>query len=155
MGLLDRWRNNDRRPWSPPAEGSCGCRRHLDDELLGTVVPLSPDAGLPEEVGSLSVAELIDCQALGCEPVDVGDRTLTDGTGPYHWNLWFGDETRPCYSDNATLQLDAAVAQQDGVERTVWLDREVIYIGAPRLCSSGALAVAALGLLDPGVRDQG
>lgn len=152
MRWFGRRKGKDDDPWAPPTEGACRCARHLDAELLGTVVPFSPDPTLSEDEQPMTVGELLDMEALACEPVEQEERMLADGTGPYHWDLWFGDEARLSYDDGAALPLDTAVAMQPGVERVAWLDREVLYVGAPRLCRSGALAAAAAALLDPGVR---
>lgn len=152
MGWFGRRKGGDDPAWSPPTEGRCGCARHLDEGLLEAEVPYAPGAGIPDDEPPMSVGELIDSEALGCEPLGADERMLDDGTGPYHWNVWFGDETRGSYADDAELELDAAVQKQAGVERVAWLDREVMYLGAPTLCRSGVLAAAALGLLEPGVR---
>jgi hypothetical protein len=42
--------------------------------------------------------------------------------------------------------------ERPGIERVEWVDREILLIGAPRLCADGVLAAAARALEDPRVR---
>lgn len=157
MGLFGRKRTKTAPEHaSPPTRGACSCPEHVED-LLETMVPMTHE--MRTEVGedqAMSVAELIECNALGVDPAQ--DRWFFDprsgrrDDGPYHWTVWFGDEARMSYDDDAPVQLDESLDDRPGVELVAWEDREVIHVGAPTLCRDGVLAAAARALLDDRVR---
>ena len=66
--------------------------------------------------------------------------------------LWFGDETRLHYDDEASLSLEDVVASPPGVSDVVREDRETILVRAPGRCADAMLAIAARALLDDRVR---
>lgn len=126
MGLFDRWRRPaDPGEAAPPERGACGCAEHIE-ELRELAVPLTLEIREELDEPPMSVAELMDCGALGVNPSS--------------------------YDDDAPLPLDESLRAQPGVERVLWEDREVIHVGAPRLCHDGILAAAARALIDPRVR---
>jgi hypothetical protein len=143
---------------APPQRGECACPEHIDD-LVDLAVPLTQE--LREEFGeeSFTVGELVDMAALGVDPAETqyffDPRSGRQDDGPYHWTIWFGDEARGCYDDDAPLQLDESVDARPGVELVAWEDREVMHVGAPTLCGDGVLAAAARALLDDRVRLAG
>ena len=142
---------------SVPRRGDCACPEHIE-ELLDLEVPLTREMREdPEE--ELTVGELVEMAALGVDPARdqyfFDPRSGRRDDGPYHWTLWFGDEARGCYDDDAPLQLDESLDARPGVELVAWEDREVIHVGAPTLCGDGVLAAAARALLDPRVRVGG
>jgi hypothetical protein len=104
----------------------------------------------------MTVAELVDMTALGVDRADItwfnDPDTGRRDDGPYHWTVWYGDESRGSYDDEAELPLDESLKAQPGVERVLWEDREVIHASAPTLCADGMLAAAARALIDPRVR---
>lgn len=155
MGLFGR---RNPRPEStdaaPVARGDCACPEHIED-VLALTVPLTRE--MSEELGEpMTVAELVECSALAVQPCE--DRWFFDprsgkrDDGPYHWTLWFGDETRASYDDDSPYQLDESLDDRPGIELVAWEDREVIHVGAPTLCEDGVLAAAARALIDPRVR---
>lgn len=154
MGIFGRGKQR-RTMLEPPERGSCGCAEHVD-ELLDVPVPLTTQ--MREEIGAdaQTVGELIEYGALAVDPCveqwlyDPG--TGRDDDGPYHWTIWYGDESRASYDDDAPVELDESLRSQPGVERVVWTDREVMHVGSPTLCRDGVLAAAARALADPGVR---
>jgi hypothetical protein len=148
-------RSNTPRDSDPPTRGECACPEHVD-QLLELPVPLTRE--MREEFGDepLTVGQLVEMGALGVDPAQ--DRYFFDprsgrrDDGPYHWTVWFGDETRACYDDDAPVQLDESLDDRPGIELVAWEDREVIHVGAPGLCEDGVLAAAARALIDPRVR---
>ena len=157
MGLFGRRRaKTAAEGTAPPTRGACSCPEHIET-LLEVVVPMTLE--MRAEVGAdeaMTVAELIECSALGVDPAQ--DRWFFDprsgrrDDGPYHGTVWFGDEARMSYDDDAPVQLDESLDDRAGIERVAWEDREVIHVGAPTLCHDGVLAAAARALLDPRVR---
>ena len=91
----------------------------------------------------VTVAELVEAEALGAEEVEAE---------PGRWMLWFGDETRAHYDDDAPMSLEDVVALAAGVSEVVREDRETILVRAPGRCGDAMFAVAARALLDDRVR---
>ena len=157
MGLFSR----RQRPaptvaWQPPERPHCSCARHLDDELLRTVLPftrlLAADIGF--EPATVTVADLLGSGALSVRPAR-SDEQIPEEPADLTWNLVADDDARVHYDDmedGAAIDLDAALAEQPGVDRVEWEDREVFLLAAPTLCADGVLATAALTLLDDRVR---
>lgn len=159
MGLFSRRKPDPPITWQPPQRTACGCTRHLDDELLRTVVPfatsLAEDVGL--EPAAVTVADLLHPGGLSVEPAR-DDEQVPDASADLTWDLGVYDDARAHYDDTddgAEIDLDTALAGQPGVDRVEWCDREVFLLAAPTLCADGVLAVAALALLDDRVRVQG
>ena len=121
----------------------CECGEHLAD-IAGLVVPF---ADLSEAEGSgnssVTVADLVEAEALGAEEVEYE---------PGRWMLWFGDETRAHYDDDAPMSLEDVVALAAGVSEVVREDRETILVRASGRCEDAMVAVAARALLDDRVR---
>jgi hypothetical protein len=159
MGLFSRRPRATPAPaWQPPERGHCSCVRHLDDELLQTIVPFT--AQLAEDIGfepdPVTVADLLQSGALAVRPARDDDQVPGD-PADLTWNLVADDDARAHYDDpeaGAALDLDAALAAQPGVDRVEWYDREVFLLAAPTLCTDGVLATAALTLLDDRVRSS-
>ncbi|QDO88048.1 hypothetical protein FNH13_06540 [Ornithinimicrobium ciconiae] len=106
-----------------------------------------------DDAEPVTVGSLIDQAELGVEPSEpggeAGDELRENG---FHYSLWLGDAARLHYDDEAT-PVAAVLGTQAGVKQVEQEDREVLNIRAPRLCPEGALAVLALSLLDPRVRE--
>lgn len=154
MGLFGRKRASSASP-GRVERGACGCPEHLEG-VLSLAVPLTAEVrdAFPDEK-PMTVAELIEADALGVQPCETSffnDADTGALDGPYTWTVWVGDEARSSYDDEAEVSLDAALRARPGVDRVLWEDREILHVGAPTLCSDGMLAAAARALLDPGVR---
>lgn len=156
MGLFSRRREVRAPAWQPPVPPHCSCVRHLDDELLASVVPFAAGLEMDDEPPA-TVADLLGPGGLSVRPADPGDQP--PGEPAIHtWNLGVYDDARVHYDDvedGADLGLDAAIAAQHGVDEVDWADREVFLVAAPTLCPDGVLAAAALALLDDRVRNSG
>ena len=151
MGLFRRKAPTD-SPAAPPERGSCSCTEHVED-LAGLVVPVTAQYGTDLEPST--VGELLEMQALGTSPAELTswrDHETGEVRGPFHWELWLGDETRASYDDDASLPMDESLLARPGIESVEWEDREVFHLAAPTLCADGVLAAAARALLDPRVR---
>ncbi|GAB4054224.1 hypothetical protein [Catellatospora paridis] len=131
--------------WTPPQPPACACPEHIEDIL--DVVIASRYADPP----SMTVREVLDTGDLSVLPLEQRWLGGSDG-GPLHWDLWVGDAARCLYKDNAQLALDDSLIARPGIDRVEWTDREILLLGAPRLCASGVLAAAARALEDPRVR---
>ena len=137
----------------PPPRGACACREHVE-ELAGLVVPASAELA-EEDLGDMTVGDLVDMGALGVDPDDLAwftDQGTGKRLGPFHWRLWLGDEVRGSYDDDADLGIDESLRRQPGIDLVDWEDREVFHVSSPTLCADGVLAAAARALLDPAVR---
>ena len=146
MGILDWFTRKDGSAITPAA---CDCPEHVET-LLGHRIPTIDDVA-----DEWSVGDLLASGALDVTPIDEGDRWLAGAaqrSGPFHWSLWVGDEARCLYDDDARLGVDDALLAQPGVDLVEWVDREEFYLGAPRRCRSGVLALAVRALSDPGLR---
>ncbi len=154
MGLFTR-----RRPpeWQPPVRPHCSCSRHLDDELLRTIVPYA--ASLAVDIGydpdPATVSDLLHPGGLSVSPTSAEAQHLPEPAGTCVWTLGVYDDAQAHYDDDMALDLDAAIAAQPGVEAVDWADREIFLLAAPTLCADGVLAAAALALLDDRVRTTG
>ncbi len=123
----------------------CGCSEHLD-EVAGLTVPVATTTEADEPTDTpVTVADLVEWAALAVEDVE-GE--------PDRWLLWFGDETRRHYDDDALLSLEDVVASAPGVSDVVREDRETILVRAPGRCADAMLAIAARALLDDRVRGR-
>ena len=156
MGLFDRWRAAPEAPWSPPSLGSCSCEQHVE-QLLDVSIPY---AATMEEDGAFTAGELLDCGALDVRVSSAEEQYLNlahtgQRVGPFHWQLWLGDEGRTLYDDDAPVQLDDCLAAQPGIERVEWMDREVFAVGAATMCPSGVQAAMVTALTNPRVRARG
>ena len=135
------------------ARGECSCHEHVD-ALRAQPLPLG--AGAAGSGDEPTVGELLEVGALGVEPAeDVWSDTDGGRLGPFHWELWLGDEVRAAYDDDAPLGVDEALRRRPGVALVEWQDREVFRVSAPTLCAEGVLAAAVRALLDPDVRLPG
>jgi len=160
MGLFSRRQRQAPAPeWQPPVRPRCSCARHLDDELLQTVVPcstlLAEDLGF--EPDPVTVADLLGSGAVSVRPAR-SDEQVPGAPADLTWNLVLDDDARAHYDDpddGAGIALDAHLAAQPGVKRVEWYDREIFLLAAPTLCADGVLATAALTLLDDRVRSSG
>lgn len=133
-----------------PVRGRCSCPEHVE-ELTGLVVPVTSDMA---QVEPFRVGDLIEMHALGVSPAGLvtwQDHDTGQQRGPFHFELWVGDEARCCY-DDAALPMDQSLLARPGIEAVEWEDREVFHLAAPTLCADGVLAAAARALLDPRVR---
>lgn len=129
-------------PASPAVDG-CTCGEHLVD-VAEQVVPFAASGEAKDSGDSpVGVADLVAAEALGAEEVE---------DEPGRWMLWFGDETRAHYDDDAPMSLDDVVALAPGVSEVVREDRETILVRAPGRCENAMVAVAACALLDDRVR---
>jgi hypothetical protein len=158
MGLFSRRKPDPSLAWQPPQRPGCTCHRHLDDELLRTVVPYS--TSLAEDLGyaptPVTVADLLGPGGLSVQPAR-SDEQVPDEPADITWSLGVYDDARVHYDDTddgAEVDLDAALAEQPGVDRVEWADREVFLLAAPTLCADGVIATAALTLLDDRVRSR-
>ena len=136
---------------APPARGRCSCPEHVQ-ELTGLVVPASRESG---DIAPFAVGDLMGMHALGVSPAELvswQDHDTGQVRGPFHFELWLGDEARCCYDDDAALPMDESLLARPGIEAVEWEDREVFHLAAPTLCADGVLAAAARALLDPRVR---
>lgn len=126
-----------------PATTGCSCGEHLVD-VADRVVPFaaSSQAEKPDHT-AVTVADLVKAKALGAEEVE---------NTPGRWMLWFGDETRAHYDEDAPMNLEDAVAQAPGVSEVVREDRETVLVRAHGRCKDAMVAVAARALLDDRVR---
>lgn len=156
MGLFSRRKPVPATTWQPPQRPGCACTRHLDDELMSTVVPFS--TALAEDVGiepeAVTIADLLHPGGLSVQPAR-DDEQVPDAPADLTWSLGVYDDARAHYDDTddgAEVDLDTALAGQPGVDRVEWCDREVFLLAAPTLCADGVLAAAALALLDDRVR---
>jgi hypothetical protein len=152
MGLFSRRRTAADTAWQPPTPPHCACARHLDEELLATVVPFT--AALELDEPPATVADLLGPGGLSVRPADPTDQPPGE-PATYTWNLGVYDDARVHYDDvedGAEVELDAALAERPGIEAVEWYDREVFVLAAPTLCADGVLAAAALTLLDDRVR---
>jgi hypothetical protein len=119
-------------------------------------VPFAAELDLDDEPPA-TVADLLGPGGLSVEPAEDGDQP-SGGPAVLTWNLGVYDDARVHYDDTdagAALGLDAALAEQPGIDGVVWDDREVLLLAAPTLCADGVLAAAALTLLDDRVRTTG
>ncbi|HXH78015.1 hypothetical protein [Nocardioides sp.] len=138
----------------PSERGDCACSEHIED-LRGEVVTPAPTRQFA--YAPFTVGELLDGRELGVRPVEAQGRWLDlhgsrERIGPFHFTLWVSDGATIAYADDATLQMDAAIRDQPGVELVEWEDREVFHVSAPTLCADGVLAAAARALMDPRVK---
>ena len=153
MGLFSRRREAPAPAWQPPVPPHCSCVRHLDDELLASVVPFAGGLEMDDEPPA-TVADLLGPGGLSVRPADVRDQPPGE-PAIYTWNLGVYDDARVHYDDTedgAEVELDAALAERAGIEAVEWYDREVFVLAAPTLCADGVLAAATLTLLDDRVR---
>ena len=153
MGLFSRRREP---AWQPPTPPHCSCARHLDDDLLASVVPFAAGLEMDDEPPA-TVADLLGPGGLSVRPADAGDQPPGEPIA-YTWNLGVYDDARVHYDDaedGAELDLDAALLERPGIDGVEWSDREVFVLAAPTLCADGVLAAAALTLLDDRVRATG
>lgn len=153
MGLFSRRREPE---WQPPTPPHCSCARHLDDELLSTVVPFAVGLEMDDEP-PVTVADLLGPGGLSVRPADPSDQPPGE-PAIYTWNLGIYDDARAHYDDvedGADVELDAALAERSGIGAVEWYDREIFILAAPTLCADGVLAAAALTLLDDRVRSSG
>ena len=149
MGLFSR---RQREPeWQPPARPHCSCARHLDEELLASVVPYVADMA-DDDLEPVTVADLLHPGGLSVDATRPDERRLADSAATFHWTVSVYDDARVHYDDDTALDLDAGLARQQGVDEVAWVDREVFMLSAPTLCSEGVLAAAAVVLLDDRVR---
>jgi hypothetical protein len=157
MGLFSRRREPAVAVWQPPVPPDCSCVRHLDDDLLRTVVPYA--ASLAADIGHdpdpATVADLLSPGGLSVSPTELEAQRLPDSAATFVWTLGVYDDAQVHYEDDMALELDAALALQPGVDEVDWADREVFLVAAPTLCADGMLAAAALALLDERVRTAG
>lgn len=140
--LYDEWAPRAPTASSPPMR-DCRCPRHSED-VAGNVVPMAASADM--ELGAantVTVADLLEWEAIDAEP---------DEDDPNRWSLWFGDETRAHYDDDAPRSLEQAVASLAGMTDVDREDRETVLVTAADRCRDGMLAVAAEALLDNRVR---
>ncbi|WP_299928647.1 hypothetical protein [uncultured Nocardioides sp.] len=158
MGLFSRRKPDPSVAWQPPQRPGCTCPRHLDDDLLRTVVPYS--TSLAEDLGyaptPVTVTDLLGPGGLSVQPA-LDDEQVPGQPADLTWSLGVYDDARAHYDDlddGAEVDLDVALAGQPGVERVEWADREVFLLAAPTLCADGVLATAALTLLDDRVRSR-
>lgn len=128
-------------PASPAVTG-CTCGEHLV-EVAEQVVPFASSEVEDSGDSPVTVADLVEAEALGAEEVE---------DEPGRWLLWFGDETRAHYDDDAPMSLEDVVAMAPGVSEVVREDRETILVRAPGRCEDAMVAVAARALLDDRVR---
>lgn len=139
----------------PVERGSCSCPEHIE-ELADLRIPLNRDVRDEIDADAQTVADLLESGGLGIdlciEQWLYDPDTGHDDDGPYQWSIWYGDEARSSYDDEAPLPLDEALLSRPGVERVAWEDREVVHLGTSTLCRDGVLAAAARALADPGVR---
>ena len=152
MGLFSRRREAPAPAWQPPVPPHCSCVRHLDDELLASVVPFAAGLEMDDEPPA-TVADLLGPGGLSVRPADPSDQPPGE-PAIYTWNLGVYDDARVHYDDDMALDLDAALAAQHGVDEVDWADREVFLVAAPTLCADGMLAATALALLDDRVRSS-
>ena len=153
MGLFSRRREPAAPAWQPPVPPSCACARHLDPQLLATVVPFGAALDMGDEPAA-TVADLLGPGGLSVRPADARDQP-PGGPAVFTWDLGIYDDARVHYDDiddGAGLAVDAALAAQPGIDEVEWSDREIFLLAAPTLCADGVLAAAALALLDDRVR---
>lgn len=154
MGLFSR-RKPEPPPvaWQPPERPGCSCVRHLDDDLLATVVPYS--AALVEDLGHepepTTVEGLLRPAGLSIHVTDVVSQRLPDSAARFVWTLNVYDDAL-AHCDGDALGFDDVIAAQPGVEEVDGFDTEIFLVAAPTLCAEGVLAAAALTLLDDRVR---
>lgn len=156
MGLFSRRREPTAPAWQPPVPPACTCVRHLDDDLLATVVPFAVALDMDDEPPA-TVADLLSTGGLSVQPAAEHDQPLGE-PAVFTWNLGVYDDARVHYDDTddgAEIGLDAALAERPGIDELVWDDREIFILAAPTLCADGVLAAAALTLLDDRVRTSG
>lgn len=131
---------------TPPAStttSTCRCGEHVA-QVADLTVPFAASAGAePSHDAHVTVAQLIARDALAAEEVE-GE--------PGRWMLWFGDETRLHYDDEALLSLEDVVALAPGVSDVTREDRESVLVQAPGRCADAMLTIAARALLDDRVR---
>lgn len=129
-------------PASPAVTG-CTCGEHVV-EVAEQVVPFAASSEAEDSGDSpMTVADLVEAEALGAEEVE---------DEPGRWQLWFGDETRAHYDDDAPMSLEDVVAMAPGVSDVVREDRETILVRGAGRCEDAMVAVAARALLDDRVR---
>lgn len=88
------------------ASSGCECGEHVA-EVAGLTVPFAhPDEARESTDAPVTVAELVEWDALAVEE---------DEDEPAGWLLWFGDETRLHYDDDAILGLEDVLASAPGV----------------------------------------
>ena len=156
MGLFSRRREPVAPAWQPPVPPACTCARHLDPELLTTVVPFAAALDMGDEPPA-TVADLLGPGGLSVRPAEARDQPPGE-PAVFTWNLGIYDDARVHYDDTddgAALDLDAALAEHPGIDEVEWPDREIFILAAPTLCADGVLAAAALTLLDDRVRAAG
>ena len=125
-------------PASPTVTG-CACGEHLV-EVAEQVVPFAAAGEAENAVDTpVTVADLVEAETLG---------RRKSRTSPTGWMLWFGDETRAHYDDDAPMSLEDVVAMAPGVSKVVREDRETILVRALGRCEDAMVAVAARALLD-------
>jgi hypothetical protein len=127
----------------PVGVSGCGCGEHLTDVARLRVPFAGSSEGEAPGDETVTVGDLVAWDALAAEE---------DEDEPGRWELWFGDETRPHYDDDASLRLEDAVAAVPGVSEVVREDRETIRVRASGRCEEAMVAVAARALLDDRVR---
>lgn len=128
----------------PPVPSGCKCGEHLGELTEQQIIPYAASQVADEPTDSVvTVADLVTWEALAVEEVE---------DEPGRWLLWFGDETRAHYDDDAPLSLEDVVASASGVSNVDREDRETIYVHAPGKCADAMLAIAARALLDDRVR---
>ena len=126
-----------------PGSTDCTCGEHLVD-VAEQVVPFAASSQAKRtDDAPVTVADLVEADALGAEEVE---------DEPARWMLWFGDETRAHYDDDAPRSLEDVVALAPGVSEVAREDRETILVRAPGRCEDAMVAVAARALLDDRVR---
>lgn len=77
------------KPATDAAVATCDCGEHLR-QVAEQIVPLAASSEAKNLTGSpVSVADLVEAEALGAEEVE---------DEPGRWMLWFGDETRTHYA---------------------------------------------------------
>ncbi len=149
MGFFSR---RPRTPtWQPPVPPHCSCVRHLDESLLGAVVPLATDVAV-HDPDPVTVADLLHPGGVSVQVAGADEHLLTESGATFHWSLGVYDDARMHYDDDTGLDLDVALARHPGVDEVAWPDREILLLSAPTLCRDGVLAAAAMVLLDDRVR---
>ena len=73
MGLFSRRREPAAPAWQPPVPPACACARHLDPELLATVVPFAAAPGMDGETPT-TVADLVGPGGLSVRPAEARDQ---------------------------------------------------------------------------------
>lgn len=153
MGLFSRRREPAPPAWQPPTPPHCACPRHLDDTLLGQVVPFAVALEMDGEPAA-TVADLLGPGGLSVRPAGA-DEQPPGAAGFLTWNLGVYDDARVHYDDvddGAEIDLAEGLLEHPGIDEVDGYDREVFLLAAPTLCAEGVLAAAAVTLLDDRVR---